>query len=110
MIVGAPGVARDAALARLRGGGLDSTIVEGQHEQAARAVEHVPRVRVGLGASRQILHLAGVPGREPLLKAAEALRSDRRTDAGRLEAQAAGCGLELMRQRGTVHAAMIELN
>ena len=76
----APRVAGDAALARLRRRRLVRAVGHGEHDDAANAVEHVPRMGVGFAAVGEVVHVAGIAAGEPLV---EPLRR-RRLRAGQI--------------------------
>src|SRR5438045_4208811 len=58
IIAGAPGVARDAALPWLRRLRIDRVVGQPEHDDAANAVENMPRMIVSTLARCEIIHLA----------------------------------------------------
>ncbi len=103
VVDGAPGVARDAALAGGRFVWSFGCVGQGEHDDAADAVENVARVAVGFAAIGQIVHLAGVAGVEPLVEAGCTGWGDCGADAAKLEAEGLGLLFEVGGEFFLVH-------
>ena len=86
VIVGPPGIARDAAVAGLDRGRFRRAVALPEHDEAANPFQDVPRMGIGLAAVGEVLHLAGESGVEPLVEAGITGRLDRRADADEAEA------------------------
>ncbi len=105
IIPGAPGVSRDAALARCVLCRFVRAVVRAQHEHTSHAVQDMTRMLVSAPTIRQVVHFACVASFDPLLEPLESLRRHRRRCADQAEPETSGFLLQKIAERFGIHVS-----
>ena len=87
VIIVAPGVARDPALARVGACRLGRAVIHRQHDDAAHSVEDRARMLIRRLPIGEVVHLPGISLRQPIVEPGNSRRRNGRTDASQLEPQ-----------------------